>query len=363
MSTALLWLQLLGAAVLILGGARYLARSSDVIARRTGLGHTFAGIVLLATATSLPELGTGISAISLQDSPNLAAGSAFGSNLVNIFIIGIADMVWRNGPLLGSVSRAPLLVALLGTGVIGIGAVSVLVHHQTTAMGEWYVSPFTGVLFAFFLFAAFAVYRSSKSQNVVAPSPDDTESPDTEIDDAQRGEAVGALGPAVGLYIASALVVIASSVWLSYVGDGLADRLGWDESFVGTQFLAISTSLPELATSLAALRLGSPELAVGNLLGSNLFNMGFILSANELAFTDGTIWAAISPSHGYTAVIAIAMTAVVVVALLLRTRSADQAVAGKAGAELSGVRRWAKPEALILITAYIGASIGLFYWG
>jgi cation:H+ antiporter len=353
LSTALLWLQLLGAAVLILGGARYLAQSSDVIARRTGLGHTFAGIVLLATATSLPELGTGISAISLQDSPDLAAGSAFGSNLVNIFIIGIADMVWRNGPLLGSVSRAPLLVALLGMGVIGIGAVSVFVHQQTTAMGEWYVSPLTGVLFAFFLFATFAIYRSAKGQNGAAPVPD---SP-------AQDEAVGALGPAIGLYMTSALVVIASSVWLSYVGDGLADRLGWDESFVGTQFLAISTSLPELATSLAALRMGAPGLAVGNLLGSNLLNMGFILSANELALTDGTIWAAISPSHGYTALIAIAMTVVVVVALLVRTRSANGAGASQAGAELSGLRRWAKPEALILIGAYIGASIGLFYWG
>ena len=69
---------MLASAVLILGSARYLTRSSDTIARRTGLGHTFVGMVLLATATSLPELGTGVSAIGLQDSPDLAAGAAFG---------------------------------------------------------------------------------------------------------------------------------------------------------------------------------------------------------------------------------------------------------------------------------------------
>jgi cation:H+ antiporter len=350
---ALLWLQLLAAAVLILGGARYLASASDVIARRTGLGHTFVGIVLLATATSLPELGTGISAIGLQDSPDLAAGSAFGSNMVNIFIIGIADMMWRNGPLLGSVSRAPRLVAVLGIGVIGIGAVSVFVHHQTSGMDGWYFSPLTAVLVAFFLFSTYALYRSEKGSDTPEPQPD------PEQDEEQQ---VGELGPAIGLYFASALVVIASSVWLSYAGDGLANRHGWDESFVGTQFLAISTSLPELATSIAALRLGAPEMAVGNLLGSNLFNMGFIMAANELAYTDGTLWAAISPLHGYTALIAIGMTVIVIGALLIRSRKGVPN-GGIPATELTGVRRWAKPEALLLIAIYIGASIGLFYAG
>ncbi len=353
MPTALLWLQLLGAAVLILGGARYLARSSDVIARRTGMGHTFVGIVLLATATSLPELGTGVSAISLQDSPDLAAGSAFGSNLVNILIIGLADLVWRNGPLLSSVSRAPLLVALLGAGVIGIGAVSVFVHHQTTAMAGWYISPLTGVLFAFFLLATFALYRSERADNSGNPDQGGTESDSEGL----------RLGPAVGLYAVSAMVVIASSVWLSYAGGGLADRHGWDESFVGTQFLAISTSLPELATSLAALRLGAPEMAVGNLLGSNLFNMGFILSANELALTDGTIWAAVSKGHALTAVIAIGMTAVVVAGLLIRSRTAVGVGASKGIVGQTGVRRWARLEAWLLIATYVGASIALFYVG
>jgi len=355
---ALLWLQLLAAAVLILGGAWYLARASDVIARRTGLSHTFVGIVLLATATSLPELGTGISAIGLQDSPDLAAGSAFGSNLVNIVIIGIADMMWRNGPLLGSVSRAPMLVAVLGIGVIGIGAVSVLVHHLTSGMNGWYFSPLTAVLVAFFLFSTYALYRSEKGSDKAEPEPDTNDEPDDE-------QEVGELGPAIGLYVAAALVVIVSSVWLSYVGDGLADTHGWDESFVGTQFLAISTSLPELATSIAALRLGAPEMVVGNLLGSNLFNMGFIMAANELAFTDGTLWAAISPSHGYTALIAVGMTVIVIGALLVRSRKPNMANAapGNSTAPIgpTGVRRWAKPEALLLIAIYIGASIGLFY--
>ena len=348
MQAALLWLQLLASAVLILGSARYLTRSSDVIARRTGLGHTFVGMVLLATATSLPELGTGVSAIRLQDSPDLAAGAAFGSNLVNILIIGIADLVWRNGPLLSHVPRTSLVVAGVGAGVIVIASVATLVHHSTGAMAGWYISPLTAVLFAFFVLSTFAVYRlesPASDSGPVAGEPGRQSARDGE------DEPPGLRG-AVGIYLASALVVIASSVWLSYVGDRLADNLGWEESFVGTQFLAISTSLPEVATSLAALRIGSPALAVGNLLGSNLFNMGFILSADELAITGGTIWSAISRSHAITGFIAIAMTAVVVAALVHRSRRP-----GRTGG------RWAKPEAALLIAMYVGASVGLFYAG
>ena len=250
-----------------------------------------------------------------------------------------------------------MLVAVLGIGVIGIGAVSVLVHHLTSGMDGWYFSPLTAVLVAFFLFSTYALYRSEKGSD--APQPDPEGNSDDEPDGEQE---VGELGPAIGLYVISALVVIASSVWLSYVGDGLADRHGWDESFVGTQFLAISTSLPELATSIAALRLGAPEMAVGNLLGSNLFNMGFIMAANELAYTDGTLWAAISPLHGYTALIAIGMTVIVIAALAIRSRKTVSS-GGASATYPTGVRRWAKPEALLLIAIYIGASIGLFYAG
>lgn len=304
-------------------------------------------MVLLATATSLPELGTGVSAIGLQDSPDLAAGAAFGSNLVNILIIGLADLVWRNGPLLSHVPKASLLVAGLGAAVILIASIATLVHHGTTTMNGWYVSPFTVVLFIFFLVATFTVYRFEK----VTPS----DSPAVEVNqdrDNLGSKPTRPLSTAIIIYLGSAAIVIASSVWLAHAGDGLADQLGWDESFVGTQFLAISTSLPEMATTLAALRLGSPGLAVGNLLGSNLFNMGFILSADELVLTQGSIWGSISQSHALTGIIALAMTAVVVAAILYRSRSGRESAPSRV-----------RPEAILLIGIYVAASVSFFYIG
>ena len=84
----LLWLQLAGAAGIILAASTWLAKSADIIAEKAGLGRSFIGVVLLATATSLPELGTGVSAITIVGTPDLAAGDAFGSNLVNLLLVG-----------------------------------------------------------------------------------------------------------------------------------------------------------------------------------------------------------------------------------------------------------------------------------
>ena len=122
------------------------------------------------------------------------------------------------------------------------------------------------------------------------------------------------------IYVVSALIVVGSAVWLSFVSDDLADAMGWDASFMGTQFLAAATSLPELATSFAALRIGAPELAITNLLGSNLFNMGFVLFLDDVAHTGAPIWTAVSPVHALTGAIAVVMTAVIVLAVVTRPR-------------------------------------------
>ena len=96
MASSLLWFQLAGMALIILFASKYLVRSADIIAVETGMGRSFVGVLLLATATSLPELATGVSSIILLGEPDLAAGDAFGSNLFNLLIIGILDLIWKN---------------------------------------------------------------------------------------------------------------------------------------------------------------------------------------------------------------------------------------------------------------------------
>ena len=141
MTVALLWLQLAGAAVVILGASSFLAKSADIIAFKTGLGRAFIGVVLLATATSLPELGTGLASVTYLGEPDLAAGDAFGSNLFNLLIIGLLDLFWRRGPILTSVSTSSVVVGTLGIVIIAVAGLTIAIHTTSMTISTWYISP------------------------------------------------------------------------------------------------------------------------------------------------------------------------------------------------------------------------------
>ena len=336
MALALLWLQLGAMAAVILVAAQFLTRSADAVALKTGLGRSFAGVVMLATATSLPEVGTGISAIVLVDAPDLAAGDAFGSNLVNLMIIGLADLYWRNGPVLTAVGLTAAVVAAFGAGMIALAVMAIYFHHATSVASSWYLSPASILMLVGFLVAMLVIYRREQG----------TDSPGESEGEARHGYADKSLRRVLGVYVASAAAVVASAVWLATVGEHIAEEMGWEASFVGTQFLALSTSLPEVATVFAALRLHAPSLAITNALGSNVFNMGFVLFADDLAYAQGALWGAVSQVHILTGVIAILMTVVVIVSVLIRPRSK--------------MRTGWTPEGAALVAAYVVASVLVF---
>jgi len=326
MDAAGIWIQLAIAAGVILWAASYMAGAADVIAIRTGLGRTFVGVVMLATATSLPELGIGVTSIAALGEPDLAVGDAFGSNLFNLLIIGLLDFFWRDGPLLNRVSYSAVLIGALGILVIGIAATTIFVHQGSTFANDFVLSPLSVVLLLTFAAAMYILYRSEQNGE----------------NSEEEDEPTQSLGRAFGIYGISAAVVVVAAVWLAFVGDSLAAELGLQRSFIGTQFLAISTSLPELAASIAAIRLGAPELAISNLLGSNLFNMGFILFIDDAVYVDGPIWEVVASVHVFTALAGILMTAVVIIALMTQER-------GRPG-------RFFTFEAAMLVALYLGAS-------
>jgi cation:H+ antiporter len=309
MELALLWLQLVGAAAVILVSSNFLTKSADVIAFKTGLGRSFIGVVMLATATSLPELGTGVSSVTFLGAPDIAAGDAFGSNIFNLFIIGLLDIFWRRGPILNSVSLTSALVGALGIGVIALAIVAILIHDLTTSFSNWFISPISLIMLAAFILAMYLIYRMEQSQ------------PQDGGGEVESAYADSSLAKAGLFYVTSAAIMVGSAIWLAGTGDSIAEVMGLEASFIGTQFVAASTSLPELAASFAAIRINAPELAITNVLGSNLFNMGFILFLDDLALTSGIFWESIAPVHSLTAVFAIVMTAVVMVGLLSRPRN------------------------------------------
>jgi cation:H+ antiporter len=115
----------------------------------------------------------------------------------------------------------------------------------------------------------------------------------------------------------AALVVLVAGSWLPHVAEGLAQALGVSRSFMGTVFMAVVTTLPEMAVTLGALRMGALDMAIGNLLGSNLFNV-LILSVDDTFYVRGPLLAEAAPVHAGTAVTALVMTGLVIIGLVMR---------------------------------------------
>ena len=263
-------------------------------------------------------------------------GDAFGSNIFNLLIIGILDLFWRNGPILNSVSVAPVVVGLLSIVAIAATMIAVFFHSRlNVSLSEWHISPLTIVIFLIFVLSMYIVYRSGA---LLEASDADEEWSDE--------SASGGLPRAVAIYAIAGLVIVVSAVWLANTGEGIAHAMGWETSFVGTQFLAFSTSLPELSASFAALRINAPELAISNLLGSNLFNMGFVLTVDDIALVGKPLWTAVSDVHLMTAALAILMSGVVIAGLAKRGRHRPH--------------KFATYEGMALIGLYIVTSVLVF---
>jgi cation:H+ antiporter len=116
----------------------------------------------------------------------------------------------------------------------------------------------------------------------------------------------------------NALIVIAAAIYLPHLGEEITQITGLAQTFVGTLFIAISTSLPEVVVSFAAIKLGAIDMAFGNLFGSNLFNIA-ILAIDDIFYTKGALISNISETHVLSATAAIAMTAIAVIGLTYRS--------------------------------------------
>ena len=126
MTLLLVWVKFIVClAVIVVAGTR-LSKYGDVIAEKTGLGGVWVGVLLMATATSLPELFTGVSAVALVGVPNLAMGDAFGSNLFNLAIIALLDILHHRGPILARVRAGHVLA-----GGMGIVLISLAIMYNT----------------------------------------------------------------------------------------------------------------------------------------------------------------------------------------------------------------------------------------
>jgi cation:H+ antiporter len=321
------------AAIIVVAGT-ILTHCADAIAEFTGWGRLLVGSILLAGATSLPELSVDLTAVRIGE-PNLAIGDLLGSSLMNLLILAGMDLTRRsNGKMLSRAAAAHALSGMLGLGLVSIVGLGILTasHRPNLAFAGAHVSVWVAAA-AYLL----GVRMVALDQKIAAQKTAETVPHAAEL--KPHGQPVKYFA---GFAIAAAVVVL-TGPRLAHAADQIADLSGLGGSFVGTTFVALSTSLPELAASIAAIRLGAFDLVIGNVFGSNAFNMMLFLPL-DMAFP-GSLFSVADSAHLVSVLAVVVCTSLVIMGQLYQRESRI---------------RFLEPDA-ILVIATVGVALFLVY--
>ena len=300
------WFQLAVCALLIGFAGHKLTRYAGVIATRTGLPSSWIGLVLLSTATSLPELSTGISAVLVFDTPDIAMGDALGSCVLNLGLLVALDALSREESIYCRINQSHVLTAGFGVILIAIVGLTILTAGTVVGRAIHHFSAYTPLIVLIYFVSVRATFMHERRLAITSPTVEEADPL--------------SLRQAILRYVAAAIVVALAGSLLPSVGMQIASSTGWGASFVGTLFVAMATSLPEFVVIVSALRRNAADMAIAALLGSNLFDV-LVIAIDDLAYTQGNIFAAVSPAHAASALAAVIMNGIFVVALLYRPRN------------------------------------------
>ncbi|OGN88373.1 MAG: hypothetical protein A2158_01790 [Chloroflexi bacterium RBG_13_46_14] len=313
-SLLVVWIKFLLCIVIILFAGIKTTRYADVIAEKTGLGRIWIGMLLLGIITSMPELITGISSVTLvgdEGVPDLGVGTLLGSCIYNLSIIAIIDIMNRKTPVLNFVSMRHFSSAIIGIAILGIIALSTGFSDTIGKLSLGWVGIPGILIFVIYIAGAWWIFTSERNfqLSLIPAFPEVTgEIPPGE---ATESNDIKLLWPK---FFLSAVVIIATGIWLSYVGNEIAEVTGWDSSFVGSIFLAVSTSMPELIVAISAFRMGAIDLAVADIFGANMLDVTYVFVLDVL-YSKGLLMSSVSSSHTISAVIAIIMTGIILLGI------------------------------------------------
>lgn len=296
------WLQLAACAAAILVAGSRLARYGDAIAHHTGLGGSWIGLVLMATVTSLPELATGISSVTVAGVPDIAVGNVLGACVLNLTMLVPLDALHRKASIYSVASQGHVLGTAFGVVMLGVVAFGILASAQFDLRLGHVGLVSLGVL-GLYAVAIRTIFHYERGVRAAAG-------------DERRAPGL-TLAQAAWRYAAAAVVVLGAALWLPFAASAVAGAMGWSQSFVGTLLVALATTLPELTVTIASVRIGALDLAIGNLVGSNLFNLA-ILGIDDLLYLEGPLLASVAPSHAMSAIAAAVMSGALIVALVAR---------------------------------------------
>ncbi|MGB0717024.1 MAG: sodium:calcium antiporter [Phycisphaerae bacterium] len=264
-TTLTIFIELLVAGALVVKAGSMFARLADELSEKLNLGSGWVGLILVATVTSLPEVVSGSTAAWIGNT-DMAIAALFGSCSFNITLIFLLNFLVRGGSVLRAVSSAHNLTSSFGLLLMGLALFGVMLVTKFESRPD--VAQACELIWAITIFVVYVGCMRLTYRYERRVSSDEHE------DDVEP------FGSWNYIKLAStAVVIVVAAWWLAQIGDVLSTHeIGWlgrplGATFVGAGFLALATSLPEITTSVAAVRIGNLNLALGNIFGSNMFNI------------------------------------------------------------------------------------------
>ncbi|MDE5412629.1 sodium:calcium antiporter [Alkalihalobacterium chitinilyticum] len=282
-----------------------LSTYADALSEKTALGGMLVGTIFLAGATSLPEVTTSITAIVL-DNPDIAVGNVLGSNMFNLLILASFDLYYRRKQIFKGASGEHFYTASIGLLLAVTTLLALTLRLNITLLGVGIDTLIIVTIYA----AGMYVLTSRAKKDTLG-----YEEPEVEEENKLNTSAIS-LKRAIYGFIIAAVVILVSGSFLTITGDRIAVITGLGSSFVGSFLIAATTSLPEAIAVLIAIQLRNYNLAIGSILGSNLFNM-LILVGTDVLYQKGAVLSFVSPVNQITAA-AVAVLSVIVLYSLLR---------------------------------------------
>ncbi len=321
---------LVSAAILVLASIK-LAEYGDAIAYRTKLGGMFIGVLLMAGATSLPEFLTAINSLQ-QGVIGLAAGNMLGSNMLNMALVGLLGLIFYKQRVLRQVAMRHTLTASLATMLIGLATFFILADIDVKI--GW-VGLDSLLLMGAYIASVWLIRRNDPANG------------NPETAEVAEDPGVPSLKHALIGFVLAATVLILVSPRLVQSSAEIAEITGLGAGFVGTALLALITSLPELIAVIAAARLGAYDMALGNLFGSNIFNM-FALGFTDVFYTGERLLGMIDPDFALVGLLGLLLTCLGLIGNQARLAH----------------RIWiVEIDALLLIVGYFAGLWLLYSWG
>jgi cation:H+ antiporter len=296
-----MWLSFFLNAALIVAAGTQLAKNAERISANFGLGKAWAGALLLPLATTLPELVTSRRAAIIA-APDLAGGNIYGSILFNLTLIALIDLVQGRGPLTARRKRSLVVTGLFSILIIVFSIIGMILALP-------YRLGWVGLDTIFIL----AIYLLGSSMIMALES-----------NNRGRGKENEEVFPAIGkkelfrsllFFGLAAVVIVIAGTNLTDAADMISIETGLNRTLVGSLFIAITTSLPEVVTTMTAVHLGFVEMAIANVLGANFFNV-LLLFITDIFYRKGPLLMNLSPQNLVAANMGVLISIIVLISLI-----------------------------------------------